>query len=342
MYPKFQELSFNNRSQLKMAFMNRGRRSGDSPVSVGVKKRSPITREKTPKGLGILAFLMALALLVPFSGNRCDAKDFLWKIALKGNALYLLGSTHVANETLYPLSGTIERAFESSDCLVVEADIGSGGSIEGLLKMVGTEGMLPENQSLADLVSTDLYRRLDSEMKSLGLSAAMVSTMRPWLAALTVTQFRMLRLGYRPDLGVDLYFLKKAKGQKPILELESVDFQVKMLSSFTMPLQVMFLEDSLEDVSAVKENTSALFAFWKSGDAAGMEKLLFHNIARKPELKQLYVKMLDERNVTMAKKLEEYLRQGKRCFVVVGVGHLLGDNGLLKIMKRKGYVVSQL
>jgi uncharacterized protein len=303
---------------------------------------SPARTKTLHKGLKILTCLLLLVLLAAFLGGHSEAKSFLWKVSLHGKDLYLLGSTHVADETLYPLSSSIERAFESSDCLVVEADVGSSGSLQNLLKLVGSEGMLPEDQRLADLLSPDLYQRLDREMNSLGLTAAMVGNMRPWLAALTVTQFRMLRLGYRPDLGIDLYFLRKAQGRKPVLELESVDFQIKMLSGFSMPLQVKFLEDSLEDLSATREDTAALFTLWKSGDAAGMEKLLFRNLAGKPGLKDLYTKMLDERNVTMARRLEEYLRQGKTCFVVVGAGHLLGDNGLLRIMKRKGCAISQL
>jgi uncharacterized protein YbaP (TraB family) len=58
--------------------------------------------------------------------------------------------------------------------------------------------------------------------------------------------------------------------------------------------------------------------------------------------KSLTKKLLDDRNVTMAIKLDEYLKGKEPIFVVVGAAHIIGDKGLAKMLRDKGYKVDQV
>ncbi len=61
-----------------------------------------------------------------------------------------------------------------------------------------------------------------------------------------------------------------------------------------------------------------------------------------PELEPLYEEIYDERNFNMAARIEEFLTDDEPCFVVVGAGHLVGDNGLVSLLTERGYTVEQL
>ena len=56
----------------------------------------------------------------------------------------------------------------------------------------------------------------------------------------------------------------------------------------------------------------------------------------------IYKKFLTDRNERWVPKIEEQLRSGKDVFVVVGAGHLVGTNGVVELLKKKGYTVPQL
>jgi uncharacterized protein len=295
----------------------------------------------TPRLKRLSSLILLAAFLVLLHLPEASATSFLWKVSSRTNTLYLLGSTHMADESLYPLSSTIEDAFAKSDYLVVEADIAKGDDLESASLML-SQGMYQDGRSLKGSIPEDLFRRLNNELQQFGMGGEELNMMKPWLAALTVAQLRMAALGYKPELGIDVHFLNKARGNKKILQLESVGFQVRLLSGFSPHLQTLFLEDALEDTTTMKDDLQRMFQYWKSGDSVGMEGLLFKNVARKPELKSLYVKMLDERNVKMVEKIDRYLKDSGTYFVVVGAGHLLGNNGIVNLLKAKGYVVEHL
>jgi uncharacterized protein YbaP (TraB family) len=44
----------------------------------------------------------------------------------------------------------------------------------------------------------------------------------------------------------------------------------------------------------------------------------------------------------MVSKIEDFLRTKEVYFVIVGAGHLVGNQGIIEILKGKGYLVEQL
>ncbi len=289
----------------------------------------------------ILAALATLTAQAPETPAQPDSgKHFLWKATLDGHTVFLLGSVHVASESMYPLAPAIEAAFAASPALVVEADIDAldTGKVQA---QILEKGMYPPEQSLKGSLPPPLYAKLEKSLPPLGIPMSIADRMRPWLLALTVTSLRMQQLGLKAENGIDLYFLKRARGRKEILELESADFQIRLLSGFSDELQRLFLEQTLDDPLSTREEVEKMIGCWRSGDAAGIEKLLFADRRKEPELEPVFVKLFDERNAAMAGKVEGYLRSGKDCLVVVGAGHLVGETGILRRLSDHGIGVEQ-
>jgi len=292
-------------------------------------------------GALLLAALAPLPAQAPAAAAQpAPAKHFLWKATSGGHTAWLLGSVHVASEAMYPLAPAIEAAFAASPTLVVEADIDAPDNTR-MQAQIMEKGLYPPEQSLKGNIPPPLYAKVEKNLPSLGIPVSVADRMRPWLLALTVTALRMQQLGLQAEYGIDLHFLKQARGRKEILELESADFQIQLLSGFPAELQRLFLEQTLDDPLSTKEEVEKMIRCWRAGDAAGIEDLIFSERRTSPELEPVFVKLFDERNGPMADKIAGWLRAGKDCLVIVGAGHLVGEGGILRRLSDHGIAVEQ-
>jgi len=240
----------------------------------------------------------------------------------------------------YPLNPRIDRAFDQSTVLVVEANISDPGKLnpQKLLE----SALYPENDNLERHVSTDTYDYVKRETGNLGLPFELVNKQKPWFLALTLEALELMKLGFDPRYGVDIYFLSKAQGTKKILELESLDEQIDLLSNFSDREQEYFLLYTLKDLHVLGEQASTLVKAWSSGNTGEIESVFTKSVKEDGRLAPIFEKLIDDRNRKMISKIEGYLNTDGTYFVVVGAGHLVGNKGIIEILKSKGYTVEQL
>lgn len=267
-------------------------------------------------------------------------KSFLWKVQSSRSTVYLLGSIHFLKEDVYPLNQTIERAYESSETLVVEANINDLGNLD--LKTFADRAFYKNDDQVEKYVSPETYRLIKKEGKALGMPIELLRMQKPWFLALSFQAMELVRLGYSPEHGVDYHFLTRAQGKKRILELESLEEQLSLLSGFSDREQEQFLLYTLETLSSMDRQVGNMVQAWTSGDAQGLESILAGAVPPDASLAPILQKLFDERNVKMASKIEGYLNSNGRYFVIVGAGHLVGNRGLVELLTSKGYVVEQL
>jgi uncharacterized protein YbaP (TraB family) len=275
------------------------------------------------------------------SDDGTKGKSFIWQISSETNTIYLLGSIHVASFGIYPLDSSIEDAFKLADNLVVEVNIKEVDEMESAQLLI-EYGTYPEGEGLQDNISEDLYVQLEEQFAQSGIDIAELDMLRPWLVYLMLEQLQMQELGCAPEYGIDLYFIEKAtRADKDIIELETAEFQFELLSSILDEIITLVIEeDNIDPVT--KEDLDRLFEAWENGDAAEIESILFEALIEEPALAPFYEKTFDERNLDMAEKIEEFLADDKTYFIVVGAGHLVGENGLVNILDERGYVTEQL
>ena len=293
---------------------------------------------------GLLPFILVLCLigcLVHGSkGFAQDRKSFLWKVQSKTSTLYLLGSIHFLKQENYPLDPRIEKAFSQSNCLVVEADISDPGKLDSDKMLLSA--LYPENDSLENHLSRETYEYVKKETGKLGLPPELIARQKPWMLALTLEGLELMKLGFDPGHGVDVYFLSKAQGSKKILELEGVDEQFNLLSGFSDKEQELFLLYTLKDLKLLSDETNQLVKAWSTGNVNGIESIITKTTREDRRLEPVFKRLLDDRNKGMVAKIDGYLKTREIYFVVVGAGHLVGDKGIVKMLKERGYSVEQL
>lgn len=272
--------------------------------------------------------------------SKSKNKSFLWKVTHKNAIVYILGSIHAVDESIYPLSKNIEKSFKESSNLVVEVDILSAFN-EEFINLTMKLGMYLDGDSLKNNIDKTLYENISSEIKDYGMSMDQLNYMKPWFAASTIMQLKLAKLGYNPLLGIDLYFLQKAKKTKNILELESADFQLRLLGGMPENLQELFLKQAMQDNALMKTEMEKLINFWSVGDIAGLEEIIYDSYNENPEFKPLLDELIVNRNHNITKKIEEFLTTDDSYFVVVGAGHLVGQDGIINILRSKKYKLAQ-
>ena len=296
-----------------------------------------------------VGFAALLAFVLPYSAGAERAvpvrgeKLFLWKASSATTQVYLLGSIHMAKKEIYPLAKEIEEAFERSKYLVVEVDQGKVDQAK-IQQMVLERGMYKEGESLSTKLPKEKLKRVQELVEKVGIPMEQADRLKPWLLALSASILSLQKLGHDPQPGIEPHFLNAAKEkQKEVKELETVEFQLDLLSGFSDELQDLFISSTLEELDGTEKRMDRIFEAWKKGDAKEIEKItITDGMAKKPEMAPFKAKMLDDRNVGMAKKVEEYLKTKDVAFVVMGSAHLVGEKGVVELLRKKGVKVEQV
>jgi uncharacterized protein YbaP (TraB family) len=279
--------------------------------------------------------------------------SFLWQVESKAIKTattpksYLLGSIHFLKKEHYPLKKVIEEAFDQADVLAVEVDI-SSDKIAKAGMMLMQKGMYSGEETLKANISEKTFQLARDKLKELGMDISGFQTFKPWMVAMSIINMELMKLGFNPNYGIDKYFLDKvsestsAPGKKEIVELEGVEYQVKLFESFSKEEGEKFLLSSVMEANQWEKELDNLVNAWSTGDTEKMEQLLTQNIQKYPELNDLYKKLLDDRNEKMVEKIISYLKTGKTYFIVVGAAHMVGKKGIVQLLKEKGLKVKQL
>lgn len=266
------------------------------------------------------------------------AKDFMWQVRSKTATLYLLGSIHYLTPDAYPLSGSIEDAFAKSSVLAVEANVNNPDQLF-FTKFIDT-AFYPEGDSLRKHLSADTFALVREEFARYGLAEELIDRERPWFLALTLTSLQLLQNGFDPNLGIDMHFLSRA-GKKRIVELESLEKQTTLLAGFSDAEQESFLRYTIKELQTMGKESENLVKAWKSGDANGLAAILSEGMSRETGMSSVWYKLLYERNRNMFLRIEEFLKTNDTVFVVVGAAHLVGQRGIVEMLRSKGYTVEQ-
>jgi len=277
--------------------------------------------------------ILFFIILVLHSFNSF-AGGIFWEIKSKNNinhkaTVYLLGSIHMATDELYPMPKEIDVAFSNSDYLVLELDISKINPIEMQKKMI-----LDGGKTIDNLLSENLINKLENEFSNFGMKKSEWMRLRPWAAVLILTQKILMRDGLNPDLGIDFHYLMESiKDGQEILELESFELQMETFARLDS-FPDSYIDYSLESLHEGKKMIDNMIKAWKKGDTLAISKILWDEESQKIEgYAELLKIMLDERNVGMTKKIEEYINSDKTYFVIVGAGHLLGEKGILQLLQ---------
>ncbi len=278
--------------------------------------------------------------------KEAPRKLFFWKAKRGTDIVYLLGTIHAAPPTLYPLPREIESAFDSSRCLVVEINIAKVKvDPEKVRQLVATSGRYSSPDKLSKHLSPDTKRVFEAYLAWSGETWGMYEQYKPWYARELISIPRRGDLSkMKKSFGIDMHFLQKAIAQKkPIDEFETVDFQLALDSKLAAEVQDKLLQVTLLEMKDTEKTMASIFQAWKAGDVEQMERVAVHQSVDNPDLIPFTMALLNNRNIAMAAKIEPFLKtKGSPLFVAVGSAHMVGETGLVNLLRKKGFEVEQV
>jgi hypothetical protein len=270
---------------------------------------------------------------------RADsALHSLWELHGKHNTVYLLGSIHVLRSADYPLSPAVLDAYANSKSLLMEVNLEEIESAQVQAEMLAAAG-LPAGKTLPDILGGERYARAAALAQAVGVELSLFDQFAPWFAAEAISQMQLEQLGFKPESGVEMYFMDKARSDgKSVAGLETVHDQISLFTNMSMDTQAEYLVSSLKQAQDLPKDVDAMVRAWQRGDTQWFAGQLQSEFGRDPHV---YDSLLGARNRKWLPKIEALLNDDRNYLVIVGTGHLVGPGSVLDLLKKDGIGVSQ-
>jgi len=270
-------------------------------------------------------------------------RGLFYEASFEKNLVYVFGTLHVGKAEFYPLNVATIRALTRSAFLVVEADILDQAAVA---KEIAELAMLPSSSSLDRYATPILMNKVTRLLEKYQFPKERAVQMKPWMLASTLTTLEARHSGFDPGWATEAFLLGVAKGlKKPVIEMEGLSLQFAIHNGLSAEEQLAFLEETVDEIEkgSAERRITALAEAWAHASAVDLEKVRQDLRQSQSSYGKFFnTKMLDERNVTMAAHIDDYLHSGKQHFVAVGVLHLVGEKNIIDLLKGRGYLVREL
>ena len=267
------------------------------------------------------------------------AESSVWKAQNGKSVIYLGGTCHLLRESDYPLPPEFVQAYRASSIVVFETDIGKMQEPATQLKLL-TKARYADGSTIDKHLSARTYDELSAYSEANGIPLQAFSQLKPSLLMAALTVMQLNKLGFSSQ-GVDqfLYELANRDG-KTVEGLETIDEQIDYVVSMADGNEDEFVSHSLKEMKTLSQQFEILANAWRKGDAGKLDELMVAGI--KASQPKLYKRLITDRNRNWLSLLEAYRNTPQTRFVLVGVGHLVGTDGIIEALKKKGYKVEKL
>lgn len=294
------------------------------------------------------ALVTLLFAFAPVTARETIATPALWKIAGQNGDIYVFGSIHILPKGLHWKRPELEAALQRAQRLVFEIDLDEAMNPAATMGIVTQLGFLPPDKSLHKMLAPEYRVKLDELATSLGLPPASLDRMRPWLAAITLTSLSLIKQSSKDGkpvdpnaiatevAGVDMQLWKWGKDVgKERGALETAESQLRIFAELPESQQLQLLVSTLKDISKQGSLDSLLDA-WRRGDVAALDRGLHGELADFPALRKA---VFHDRHVKWLPQIERIIADGKTQVIIVGAGHLVGDDSVIAMLRAKGIKV---
>lgn len=264
-----------------------------------------------------------------------DDNTLLWQIS--GNGLqkpsYLFGTFHLMCKDDIQFSEQLKAAVANSATIYMELDMDDPALMLSGMMMMTMKG----GKKLTDFYSKEEYKKIEVFFKdSLSAPLSFLQTMKPFmLVALLYPKM----MPCKTVSGVEEELMKLVKLQKKEIKgLETMELQAAVFDSIPYEEQAKELLKSIDSMDLNRKNFDTMMRVYKSQRLSGIEALFSKSELGMQNHEDI---LLNKRNINWVGQLGPILKK-ENVFIAVGAGHLVGENGLISLLRKKGYKVVPL
>ena len=264
-----------------------------------------------------------------------DDNSLLWQIS--GNGLqkpsYLFGTFHLMCKDDVQFSDQLKTAVANSATVYMELDMDDPALMLSGMMMMTMKG----GKKLTDFYSKEEYKKIEIFFKdSLSAPLSFLQTMKPFmLVALLYPKM----MPCKTVSGVEEELMKLAKAQKKEIKgLETMELQAAVFDSIPYEEQAKELLKSIDSMELNRKSFDTMMRVYKSQRLSAIEALFNKSELGMQNHEDI---LLTKRNLNWVEQFGDIAKK-ENVFIAVGTGHLVGDNGLISLLRKKGYKVLPL
>jgi len=297
----------------------------------------------------LLSALLALAACGPKKAESADAAPAeaaekgpaMWAVADADSTIYLFGTFHILPAGTNWTTPAFEKAMMETPVTLTEVDTASPQSQKTMSALVTELGFNPPGVTLTALLGPVRAVRFSAVAERYGLSMAAFEPMKPWLAMITLSVAIMQKEGFDAKSGAEETVLARAGTQGDRIDhLESAEFQIRALASLNEAEILSDFDSSLPEYEDFDGYAARVLGAWSTGDVRTLEKETLKDMREKaPDAFRILIK---DRNAAWVKEIETMMAGDEDYFIAVGAGHLIGDGGVVDMLRKDGFKVERV
>lgn len=264
----------------------------------------------------------------------------LYVVSDADSTIYLFGTLHIRRPN-EEWGGPRARAglAEASE-FWTELDMSTAAQTQ-MQGLIVRYGMAPPERPLSSYFSAEENARIAAAANAVGLPPQGIDRFQPWLAGLTLQVMQMMRAGYNAEAGADRMIDAVAREQgKTPRWFETAEEQIQMMAGMSAEVQRQMVLEAVDEADAGGDMMDRMATAWETGDLATLEQLVVTDMRR--DYPEMYETLLVNRNNAWVATLHQELQGAGVDFVAVGMGHVIGDQGLVAQLRALGYTVERV
>lgn len=300
----------------------------------------PLRKRLSILRCGLCAGAAAMLFIAP-AGAEEKTGPAMWRLTDADSEIYLFGTFHILPPSLNWTTATLDEAMTRTPITMTEADTDSPQSQAAMAALVQELGLNPPGVTLSSQLGPQRAKQFGAVAERIGLPMAALEPMRPWLALLSLAVGAMQAQGFSSEAGAEMIILDRAAAQKDkVAHLETAEFQIRALASLSTEEWLADFERSLEQIADFEGFSKRALEAWRTGDLNSIDQEMIGPM--RDAAPGAYKTLMVDRNADWVARIEEIMAGSDDYFIAVGAGHLIGADGVVEMLERKGYAIERV
>lgn len=275
----------------------------------------------------------------------------VWQVTdpVSGNSLKMMGTIHIIPDGTAVIPQYVMDIYNESNGVAVEYDITKIQTDMVVQILYLSYFMLTDGTTVSDHLSPETYEAAKTYLTEKGLYSEAYDSYNPAFWSSLISSGAIMSLDGMKESGVDQYFIELAKADgKEVRSIEALETQMEAITFMTDELCDYDINSMIElSDEELREVFMELYNVWAAGDTEAMAETESEEEEAYPEdiaadYEAYNQKLLYDRNVGMADKAEEYIKNGDNIFYMVGFAHYCGDGSVIDLLEERGYTVERI
>lgn len=293
---------------------------------------------------GFLGRAAAFAAALTLAGHAAPTpapkkpEPAIWTIQKEnGTTVTFFGSIHILSDNDKWRTAALEAAYKAADVIVLETDLSVMGTSQ-MQAYIARQSANETGVTLSELLGPEQAAIVAKAAEAAGISYAAMEPYKPWFAALQLSVSNAMAKGFSSDQGVDKALESEGRADgKAIGYFEKAREQLDAFIELPMDEQVAFLVLGANEVLERPNELRDLIAAWAKGDVEEIDALMNRGMEGAPLAQKA---LLADRNARWVKVIREFFLKDENSYlIIVGAGHLAGDDSVIEMLRDEGVEV---